>query len=248
MTLIALLSKAQTVAIVGPTYAGHARAWSAAGATIHDVPTLEAARATGAPAIVVTRPNNPDGRITEAALLHPDPARLLIVDEAFADLEPCADDVTPQATEPGLILLRSFGKTYGLPGVRLAFALGADPLLPRLRAALGPWPISAHALAAGLAALPDETWRTAQRDVLGKSAARLDTLLTSHGLRIEGGTTLFRLASHPNATALWYHLGQAGILVRRFPQAPDRLRFGIPPTADAQARLAATLEKSPHHQ
>jgi cobalamin biosynthetic protein CobC len=248
MTLMALFSKAATVAIVGPTYAGHARAWSAAGARIHDVPSLEAARSTGAAAIVVTRPNNPDGRITEAALLEPDPTRLLIVDEAFADLEPCATDLPPRATRPGLILLRSFGKTYGLPGVRLAFALGADPILPRVRAALGPWPVSAHALSAGLAALPDAAWRTAQRQVLTASTTRLDTILSSHGHRIEGGTNLFRLTSHPNATTLWHHLGRAGILVRRFPEAPHRLRFGIPPTDDAHARLAETLEKSPHHQ
>ena len=248
MTLVALLSAAPDVAIVGPTYAGTARAWSAAAVRIHHVSDLDAAEATGAHAVVVTRPNNPDGQVADAARLRAVRCRLLVVDEAFADLEPCRHDLAPNTADPGLILLRSFGKTYGLPGVRLAFALGADPLLPRLRAALGPWPVSSHALAAGLAALPDTAWRAGQRDSLARSAGRLDALLARSGLRVEGGTTLFRLALHPRAAGLWSDLGGAGILVRRFPDHPERLRFGIPPTGAAFSRLAAALEKAAHHQ
>ncbi len=244
MSLIALL-RGGDVAIVGPTYAGHARAWSAAGALIHDVPCLAAARETGAPTIVVTRPNNPDGHVAAVA---PVPGRLVIVDEAFADLESCQADLPRLASRPGLILLRSFGKTYGLPGVRLGFALGADPLLARLRSALGAWPVSAPALAAGLAALPDLDWRAAQRTALTAAAGRLDRLLADHGLTIIGGTVLFRLASHPEAAALWRRLGRAGIMVRRFTHAPDRLRFGVPPGDAAFERLAAALENPGRHQ
>ncbi len=243
MALIALLAGSD-VAIVGPTYVGHARAWFAAGARVYDVPDVEAALRTGAATIVVTRPNNPDGRIIDL----PDAAgRLLVVDEAFADLESCAADLTARAGRSGLILLRSFGKTYGLPGVRLAFAAGVDPLLGRLRAALGPWPISAHALAAGLAAYPDVGWRTRQAAQLVASAAQLDSVLTGAGCRIEGGTRLFRLALHTDAPALWRRLGCAGIHVRRFEHAPSRLRFGIPPDQAAFIRLARTLENSAAH-
>ncbi len=243
MTLIALL-RGGAVAIVGPTYAGHARVWSAAGARLHAVATMEAAWESGAATVVLTRPNNPDGRVLAVGGV-PD-GRMLVIDEAFADLEPCAHETAARANEPGVILLRSFGKTYGLPGVRLAFALGADPLLARVRAALGPWPVSAPAIAAGLAALPDEAWRAGQRDRLGKAAGRLDAILEAAGLRIVGGTRLFRLASHPDAASVWARLGRAGILVRRFAEAPDRLRFGMPGEQADFARLAAALEKHGH--
>ena len=250
LAILALLARTDA-AIVGPTYAGHARAWSAAGARIHDVPDLQAALATDAPTIILTRPNNPDGRIEP---ILPTQGRLLIVDEAFADLEPI-DSLPPRASRPGLIILRSFGKTYGLPGLRLSFALGADPLLARLRTALGPWPVSAAAIEAGLAALPDTAWRDTQRTLLATAATRLDHILTTAGLHILGGTTLFRLASHPHAQRLWSHLGRAGILARRFDAFPDRLRFGIPPepgfarlTRALPPPLAQALEKPAIHQ
>ncbi len=245
MALIATLSGCREVAIVGPTYAGHARAWSAAGARIRDVCSIDAASGRGA--VVLTRPNNPDGRIVPAALLQPAPGRLLVVDEAFADLEPCAGDLPGQTGEPGLVLLRSFGKTYGLPGVRLAFACGADPLLARLRAALGPWPISAPALAAGRAARPAPPGRAPPRPARAPASARLDALLLASGLSIEGGTRLFRLASHPDAHRIWQRLGEAGIMTRRFAHAPAHLRFGIPPGIGL-ARLTATLEMDGLHQ
>ena len=242
MAMLALLTGGD-VAIVGPTYAGHARAWSAAAARIHDVPDVAAALATGAPTIVLTRPNNPDGRILDP----PENAPLVIVDEAFTDLESCAGDLPERSGRAGLILLRSFGKTYGLPGVRLAFACGVDPLLERVRAALGPWPISAPALTAGLAAHPDHPRRSAPAASLAHRAARLDDLLTANGLHVEGGTRLFRLAGCPQAQAVWQRLGRAGILVRRFAHAPQSLRFGIPPDDAGLARLARTLENSATH-
>ena len=230
------------VAILGPTYAEHAGAWTASGARI--VAASAPAAFAEAPAAVLCNPNNPDGRRwPAAALLDAAPRDLLVVDEAFADLEDDAASLTcaPMLPHPAVIALRSFGKTYGLAGVRLGFALAAPERAAMLRAALGPWAVSGIAIAAGRAALADVAWRDAMRVRLRQEAAALDACLAAAGLDVVGGTLLFRLAEHDNAQALFRRLGGAGILVRRFDDQPRRLRFGLPGTPDAWARLRAAL-------
>jgi cobalamin biosynthetic protein CobC len=167
---------------------------------------------------------------------------LLVVDEAFVEVGPPGLSVAAEVGRGSLVVLRSFGKFYGLAGLRLGFALGAPPLAARLRAALGPWPVSGPALAAGEAALADAAWTKAMRETLARDAARLDRLLTDAGLEVTGGTSLFRLVHAPDAGALADHLGRAGIVVRRFVEAPAALRFGLPADDAAWQRLAAALE------
>jgi cobalamin biosynthesis protein CobC len=138
--------------------------------------------------------------------------------------------------------LRSFGKTYGLAGLRLGFALASPDIIASLRAALGPWPVSGPAIAIGIRALADSDWLEATRARLGKEAARLDALLLRADCRVIGGTRLFRLAAHDDARAIFERLIAAGILVRPFADEPTRLRFGIPGDENAWERLAATLQ------
>ncbi len=242
--LIALLSDAASAAIVMPTYAGHRAAWRAAGRAVVPVPDLDAAARSGASAIVTCRPNNPDGRIDDAdalRVLARERGRaggFVLVDEAFADLEPCGGDLVDH--QEGLVRLRSFGKTYGLAGVRLGFAIADRRLADRLRAALGAWPVSITAIAAGREALPDLGWRERTAGRLAEAAIRLDALLEGHGVVVRGGTRLFRDAAHPQAGGLADALGRAGIVVRSFEGDATRLRFGLPPDA-AVARLEAAL-------
>ncbi len=226
------------VAVLSPTYAEHRAAWALAGHAVLEVATL--AEAESAAVIVVVRPNNPDGAVADAGTLSALAAqgRLVVVDEAFADLEACS--LAPLLPARGLLLLRSFGKTYGLAGVRLGFALGDPELAMALRAAFGPWAVSGPALHAGLHALADEAWWAAAAARLTDDAARLDALLRQAGCRVIGGTRLFRLAKHPEATTLADHLSEAGIWVRRFADHPTWLRFGIPAAADWD-RLQAAL-------
>ena len=213
-----------TVAVLSPTYAEHRAAWALAGHAVSEVRTL--AQAESASVIVVVRPNNPDGALVDAAELGALCAtgRLVVVDEAFADLEGCS--LAPSLPMPGLLLLRSFGKTYGLAGVRLGFAIGNPELATALRTALGPWAVSGPALHAGLHALVDESWRLAAATRLADAVARLDAMLQQAGCRVVGGTRLFRLAEHPKAAMLADRLGEAGLLIRRFPDQPTWLRFG----------------------
>lgn len=233
------------VAVIGPTYAEHAAGWSDAGHAVADAADPLDAAAT-ADIVVVTNPNNPDGRThpPETLLLVAEllAARggLLLVDEAFADLAP-ALSLAPLCDRPGLVVLRSFGKFFGLAGLRLGFALAEPAFAAAIRAALGAWPVAGPAIAIARAAFADRAWADSTRIRLTEAVADLRTVLAAAGLTIDGGTDLFVLTASPDAAARFERLGRSGILARHFPERPDRLRFGLPPDAAARARLAAAL-------
>src|SRR3546814_18490902 len=84
----------------------------------------------------------------------------LVVDEAFADAVPEASLATQVRDTQRLILFRSFGKFFGLPGVRLGFVLGHRSLLARFRAKLRRWRVSGAALTIGPAASRHCDWIT----------------------------------------------------------------------------------------
>ncbi len=235
--------------VLGPTYGEHAASWAASGARVVDVTDADAllARARPGVALVLCNPNNPDGRRLSRPSLAGLAARcaasgaVLVVDEAFADLEPDVPQAASLLPSPGLVVLRSFGKTYGLAGIRLGFLLADGPVAERMRTLLGPWAVSGVAIAVGRRALSDRGWRDRSGLLLQAEAGRLDHLLTEAGLTPEGGTRLFRLARSPDAEALFRHLGRHGLLVRRYPDQPGRLRFGLPPDDAAWERLHVAL-------
>jgi cobalamin biosynthetic protein CobC len=236
------LVRSGAVTVLGPTYAEHEASWRGAGARVSDIATLDAVGA--AETVVLVNPNNPDGRVVAAARLAELAAllsgrgALLVVDEAFADFAPEASLIP--LLPPGALVLRSFGKTYGLAGLRLGFAIGSPPLTAALRAALGPWAVAGPALHIGALALADEPWLAEAKAARLADAARLDALLAAHG-KVVGGTALFRLLATPHAPALFAHLGRSGIYVRRFQHDATRLRFGLPGDDAAWARLRAAL-------
>ena len=236
-----IVRPAQRVAIARATYQGHGRAWAAAGAT------MVAADADDCDVAVIVNPNNPDGSLTPAADIAARAAALarngalLIVDESFADFAAPGVSLAPLMPMDGVIVLRSFGKAYGLAGVRLGFAIAARPLAMRLRKLIGPWPVNGPAIALGAAALADATWHEAAALRLAKDGLRLDALLTAAGCTLAGGTALFRLVTHARADALFDRLGRSGILVRPFAEQPAWLRFGLPAEGD-WGRLEAALE------
>lgn len=231
------------VAVVGPTYAEHAAAWARAGHAVSTVPDLGAIG--GAQVVVVVNPNNPDGRTWPASTLLAAAegltARggLLLVDEAFADFE-TVESLCPRL-RPGLVVLRSFGKTYGLAGLRLGFAVADPGIARRIAAALGPWAVAGPALAIGRAALGDAEWRIAAAAARAADAERLDRMIVRAGGTPVGGTVLFRTADFSDAPSLFRRLGEAGIHVRRFAETPARLRFGLPADKQAWCRLSRIL-------
>jgi cobalamin biosynthesis protein CobC len=244
--MLARILPTRRVGVFGASYPGHARAWTAAGAKVVHTERLGAlARFDVA---VVVNPNNPDGRVVTAARLR-DVARnpapgTLIVDEAFADFDATEQSLATELPEQ-VIVLRSFGKSYGLPGLRLGFAILSPDLAAALRAALGPWAVSAPAIEVGLSALPNTPWIEATRARLAEEAERLDRLLQSEGWSVIGGTRLFRLAARADASERFFALLRHGVLARPFADAPDRLRFGLPTDETAWRRLTRALGEPP---
>jgi cobalamin biosynthetic protein CobC len=170
-----------------------------------------------------------------------------VVDEAFMDVGPPQASLAGEVMRGNVVVLRSFGKFFGLAGLRLGFAIAAPVMAARLAASLGPWAVSGPALAIGAAALGDHAWIASTRERLAAGAQRLDAVLTVAGLQVVGGTALFRLAQSPAARRLFEALGRAGILVRHFADHPEWLRFGLPGGEDEWDRLARALAGAAVH-
>jgi cobalamin biosynthesis protein CobC len=224
------------IAIVGHTYEEHEVSWRREGlkVTVVDSPHGRAL----ADIVVLVNPDNPTGRLIPPAELQ-DIKNQLIVDEAFIDFHPRAASMAGTKA----IVLRSFGKTYGLAGLRLGFAIARPDIVDHLRDALGPWAVAGPAIEIGRRALADDAWLEAARRRLERDAGRLDDLLIKAGLTIVGGTLLFRLASHVDAPLIFQTLGRHGIHVRRFPLTPSWLRFGLPGNDEQFSRLARALSQ-----
>ena len=214
----------ERVEITAPTYNEHGRAYAAAGWGFGP-----------GGAKVLVHPNNPDGRIwreEEAG------AEICVIDESFCDVMPEVSLIR-LAARPGTVVLKSFGKFWGLAGLRLGFAIGDPAILARLAQMLGPWPVSGPALEIGAQALRDTAWAEATRARLAADAARLDALV---GLPLVGGTTLFRLYDAGDAKAMQEALARRWIWSRVFPYSDSWLRLGLPGPQD-WPRLEAALRE-----
>ncbi|MFY8106877.1 MAG: aminotransferase class I/II-fold pyridoxal phosphate-dependent enzyme [Elstera sp.] len=234
--LIPRLLPPARVCLIGPTYSGHQAGWGAAG---HQV--IESDAPEDADVLVLCRPNNPTGatypEISEAALCGR--YKLIVIDEAYADT---ADPALLEML-PGVIGLRSFGKFFGLAGVRLGFVWGDPAITGELERALGAWSLGGPALAWGRAALADEPWQQQTRLRLARESALLAESLTAAGLTVIGQTDFFCLVETPGlAHAIAAGLGTHGILVRAFTDHPHWLRVGLPPSSAARLRLVKALK------
>jgi cobalamin biosynthetic protein CobC len=239
------LASPGSVAIDRLTYSEHARTWSDAGHPVVPAAGIERLPDDACHAVIVN-PNNPDGRtaplgaIERAARTLRGRGGWLVVDESFVDVVPDATAASLCADLP-VVVLRSFGKFYGLAGLRLGFAIASPATIATIRRALGPWAVSGPALAIGAAALRDEAWANAMRETLVRQADRLDDVLRSTGGAIVGGTSLFRLIRHPAAAGLHERLARQLVWCRKFAGADDLLRFGLPGADHDFARLSAAL-------
>ena len=203
------------VHIPTPTYNEHAAAFAAAGWETNDAP---------GDTLVAVHPNNPDGRTwTEPELS----AEVVIIDESFCDVMP-DKSLIALAARPGTVVLKSFGKFWGLAGMRLGFAIGDPEITGRLRDVLGPWQVSGPALSIGAAALSDQRWADATRQRLSQDAARLDQLMIAKGAQTIGGTDLFRLFEVEGAANWQGRLAGHHVWSRCFPYNPRWLRLGLP--------------------
>ena len=241
-----------SVAIIGPTYCEHQYCWNMAGhhtVIVHEPKHFDRV-ITDYKIVIVTNPNNPTGRTIDSDTLlwvtkkMAENNGLLVVDEAFADIDPHSS-MAPYAGQEALIIIRSFGKFFGLAGLRLGFAITTQELAKRLRTAFGPWAVSGPALAIAQQAYQDDLWIQNTRTHLRTAAHTLDTLLAQHRLCVIGGTSLFRLIQTPDARALFTKTCYAGIMLRGFEGHPTWLRVGLPPHSDALERLSRAISTVP---
>lgn len=215
------------VRIAERTYNEHAASFLSAGwRIVRDGP---------AEATVLVHPNNPDGAYRD----EDESAALTIIDESFCDLTP-ERSLVDRCAFPGTVVLKSFGKFWGLAGLRLGFAIGHPDTIEPMRAEIGPWAVSGPALHIGTKALADAKWAEATRARLKQDAARLDRLVVAAGARIVGGTDLFRLYDVGDAAKWQDRLARHHIWSRIFPYHTGWLRLGLP-APEQWARLEAAI-------
>lgn len=239
-----------SVAVLSPTYGEHEASWRAAGHTVTTYKASEILRAD-ADFIVVTNPNNPDGHVFEPDALRSCQERqkvrggYLIVDEAFVDCQPELS-VAQEVRRGGLLVLRSFGKFFGLAGLRLGFLLGPAQIAEPLTQRLGPWNVSTPALRIAATAYGDAAWIAEMRTRLSHG---MDRLLKMVGRRLGeevGRTPLFLLLDVGDGARAARHLAAHGIFVRTFPNMPNYLRLGLPGEPWAWDRLETALTEWEH--
>ncbi|MGO6673678.1 threonine-phosphate decarboxylase CobD [Rhizobium leguminosarum] len=236
----------ERVAVVSPTYGEYERAFASAGFAVDAVGDVAAIGAGHRLAIVVN-PNNPDGLIWPAEKLIALHDRmkaadgLLVVDEAFGDTDPALSLASRAPQLSNLIIFRSFGKFFGLAGLRLGFAIARDDILARFEDWLGPWAVSGPALSIAASLLRSDA--SPIRGRIAERSAGLHAVLKGAGLRMAGGTALFTLVADARAGDIYAHLCRHHILVRKFDYAPDWLRFGLTPDPAADRRLGEALQR-----
>jgi len=246
--MLPALRPACRVGLISPSYTEHAAAWKRGG---HRVQTLTSGdidrHINKLDVLLLIHPNNPTGGCFEREQLLVWRQQLarrggwLIVDEAFIDCTPEAS-LASETALPGLIVLRSLGKFFGLAGIRVGFVLAQPALLNRLHERLGPWAVSGPSRWIASQALQDRPWQQQTRQQLPQQAQQLAQLLQSTGLNPAGSTALFQWITTPEAAEIHHRLAEQGILTRHFSK-PASLRFGLPADPAGFQRLATALQQ-----
>ncbi|GLU47913.1 Rv2231c family pyridoxal phosphate-dependent protein CobC [Nocardiopsis ansamitocini] len=207
---------------------------------------------TDADLVVIGNPTNP------TSVLHPAktlaglarPGRVLVVDEAFADCVPGeAESLAARTDLPGLVVVRSLTKTWGLAGLRVGYLLAAPETVGALAAAQPLWSVSTPALVAADAcssprALAEaDAWAGALGPLRDDLAVRLREL----GLTVTPNPRAsFVLVNASGADGLRRRLRDEGVAVRRgdtFPGlGPDYVRIAVR-DFETNARMTRILAK-----
>ncbi|QIZ76306.1 threonine-phosphate decarboxylase CobD [Ferrimonas lipolytica] len=231
-------------------YKEHQKAWQRAGWIInHYPPSLDNRFVAGVDALVVINPNNPTGQLYDAKTLLQwqqqlaKKGGLMVVDEAFADVD-LSQSISHLCPQPGLVVLRSVGKFFGLAGIRAGFVLAPSQLLSACAYELGPWTIAGPARQICMRALQDTPWQLTQRQRLAAATVRLQALLQPllcHGASL-AGTDLFQTL-YSNKAVQWHEQLCADGVFTRLTDEQDGIRFGLVDDEQQWQRLAAAISK-----
>lgn len=245
LSLLPLVLPEGPIAIATPTYSSHKKVWMREGRDPVEVSSVYALPAD-ARIVLLVNPNNPDGQLIDVKSLLEIAQTLtgrggfLVLDEAFAEVMPGAS-LLPHLGDQNVLVLRSFGKFFGLAGLRLGFLAGPAAITARLSALLESWSVSGPAFDIGAAALRDTQWQDKMNRQVVDEMADLTLTLSRHGLSVFGGTPLYALAGLKNARGLHEALARRRIWTRVFDYAPTWIRLGLPGGPANLARLSDAL-------
>jgi histidinol-phosphate aminotransferase len=216
----------------------------------HDLDAMAAAVNDRTRAVIVCTPNNPTGPIVSAAAFERFmglvPADVLVLlDEAYFEFvrDPDAVDGSRLIGRwPNLVMLRTFSKAWGLAGLRLGYAIGAEHLLDAARAVAVPLSVTGHAQLAGLVALDHE-------DLLFE---RVADIVETRGRLVAGLRELGFAVPEAQGNFVWLPLGERtaaaddvfhehGVVVRAFPGDGLRISIGERESVDRVLQAAAAL-------
>jgi cobalamin biosynthetic protein CobC len=235
-------SQSTTVYLPEQGYKEHALAWQIAGFTMSwyqdELPNLKSIEDNSV--LVVINPNNPTGQLFNRSTLESYQAKLakcgglLVIDEAFIDVVTPSQSMSNSVGHyKNTLILRSFGKFFGLAGIRIGFLIGENIWLEKFREQLGPWQVNGPAQFIAEKALEDQKWQKQQQKYLKALSTRLRATLAEN-LPYElvstiSGTDLFQTVyfkQRVDVESLYISLCQQGIYVR-LTDDKQALRFGL---------------------
>nr|VFK60256.1 MAG: L-threonine O-3-phosphate decarboxylase /adenosylcobyric acid synthase (glutamine-hydrolysing) [Candidatus Kentron sp. UNK]VFK68401.1 MAG: L-threonine O-3-phosphate decarboxylase /adenosylcobyric acid synthase (glutamine-hydrolysing) [Candidatus Kentron sp. UNK] len=217
-----------------PSYIDYATAATRAGLEVTSVPSdivigfsvnwrRVERELTGHEMVIVGQPGNPSGALFDPnellAVSDRHPSSLFVVDEAFADFVAGYKSLA-RYERPNIIVLRSATKFYGIPGLRLGYALASNRIAQRLSDALPPWSVGSLAQAVGAAVLKDHAYAEKTRAEVARLRERLhgDLLDLGSDITVFPSVANYLLArldgANPDATTLARRLLTHRIAIR----------------------------------
>ena len=227
-------------------YKEHALAWQMAGFSLcwYQDKLPELSKIENNAVLIVINPNNPTGQLYPKSVLLKYQKKLaennglLVIDEAFIDVIKNSQSMTNTINNyKNTLVLRSFGKFFGLAGIRIGFLIADQTWLENFSENLGPWQVNSPAQFIAQQALADYNWHEQQKHKLNTLSNKLHSLLIENippeNMNKITGTDLFQTVyfkkgvdSISYAEHYYITLCQQGIYVR-LTDDKQALRFGI---------------------
>ncbi len=236
---LAYFRRGDPVLIIEPTYGEYEVACRLSGARpvkyrvlekngfIPDIETvIKTIRQKQPRAIFICNPNNPTGKYLQRRdiekVLEAVKDGLLILDEAYVPFVEQSWDSLGLTERGNMIILRSMTKDYGIPGLRLGYAVAPREIIDVLRSVLPPWNVNAVAQQAGISLLENDAYLRESLDKTREAKQFLAGELTRLGLKVLPSDTHYFLVKVNSGTECRQALLARGIMVR------DCTSFGLP--------------------
>jgi len=233
INLLPILFKKQEVGIIEPTYSDYFVSFKNAGFKVCSCKNIQ--ELFKSKIAIVVNPNNPNGKnyqIKDLIFLSKK-VHLLIIDESFVEASETLSIISYiNKKTNNIIVIKSFGKLYGLAGLRLGFVFSGENLIYKFKKVFSFWPVSKLSIKIASKAIRDKKWMTSTQKKLKKKANILDEMMKTIDFELIGGTNLYRLYSTPNSVLSQRFLAKKFIWSRIFSYSKKWLRLGIPSDED----------------